>query len=162
MKAGCQVLLLKNIRDDIIEHRRVVQLAKRLPKASKRRLALLGPISLVLILYFLFTAGVYTYKLIDLSIEERELKQKLVSLQAEEDELKTEIQKLKDPDYLARYARENYLYSKDGEYIIKIDNPKEEEIKNDSFDQYYDYMIYGAAIAIIFVFIYIIVRNRKK
>ena len=28
--------------------------------------------------------------------------------------------KLQDPDYIARYAREKYFYSKDGEYIIKI------------------------------------------
>ena len=28
--------------------------------------------------------------------------------------------KLQDPDYIARYAREKYLYSKDGEFILKI------------------------------------------
>lgn len=137
-------------------------MAKRISKASKRRLAFLGPISLILIFYFLFTAGVYAYKLITLSIEEKELKQKLIALQAEESELKVEIQKLKDPDYLARYARENYLYSKDGEYIIKIENSAEEEIESDQFEQYYDIMIYGAGVAIILVFIYVIVRNRKK
>jgi cell division protein DivIC len=37
-----------------------------------------------------------------------------------EEELKDEINKLKDPEYMARYAREKYLYSKDGELIIRI------------------------------------------
>ena len=67
-------------------------MAKRVSKASKRRLALLGPISLIAILYFLFTIGMYSYKLISLYTEEKALKQKLISLQAEESELKTEIQ----------------------------------------------------------------------
>ena len=31
-----------------------------------------------------------------------------------------DVDKLQDPDYIARYAREKYLYSKDGEFIIKI------------------------------------------
>lgn len=136
-------------------------MAKRVPKASKRRLTLLGPLSLVIILYFIFTVGVYSYRLINLSIEEKNLKEKLVSLQAEEESLKIEIQKLKDPDYLARYARENYLYSKDGEYIIKLEE-NEDVIEEDNFDKYYEYIIYGAGIVIIMVFIYIIRRNRKK
>lgn len=136
-------------------------MAKRVPKASKRRLTLLGPLSLVIIIYFLFTVGVYGYRLINLSIEETQLKEKLVSLQAEEESLKIEIQKLKDPDYLARYARENYLYSKDGEYIIKLE--EKEEIKEEkNFDKYYEYIIYGAGIVIVIVFIYVIRKSRKK
>lgn len=137
-------------------------MAKRIPKASKRRLVVLGPIALVAILYFLFTLGMYGYKLISLSKAEHDLKEKLISLQAEEQELKIEIQKLKDPDYLARYARENYLYSKDGEYIIKIEKPKEEKEEEKNYDKYYEYIIYGAGIIISLVFIYIVIRSRKK
>lgn len=136
-------------------------MAKRVPKASKRRLTLLGPLSLGIIIYFLFTVGVYSYRLINLSVEEKQLKEKLVSLQAEEESLKIEIQKLKDPDYLARYARENYLYSKDGEYIIKLEEKEEiEEEKN--FDKYYEYIIYGAGAVILIVFIYVIRKSIKK
>lgn len=39
----------------------------------------------------------------------------------EEEELKSEINKLQDPEYMARYAREKYLYSKKDEIIIKIE-----------------------------------------
>lgn len=137
-------------------------MAKVVPKASKRRLVILGPIALFVILYFLFTIGMYGYKIISLSQKEAELKEKLVSLQAEEQDLKIEIQKLKDPDYLARYARENYLYSKDGEYIIKIDNPKAEEQEEKNYDQVYEYIIYAAGAIIVLVFVYIIRKARKK
>ena len=41
-------------------------------------------------------------------------------LQKEEEELKADVERLQDPVYVARYAREKYLYSKDGEFIIKL------------------------------------------
>lgn len=43
---------------------------------------------------------------------------------SEEEELKSEINKLKDPEYLARYTREKYLYSAEDEIIIKIEDNK--------------------------------------
>lgn len=45
-------------------------------------------------------------------------------LMEEEKQLKSDVNKLQDPDYVARYAREKYLYTKDGELIIRI--PKSE------------------------------------
>ncbi len=39
----------------------------------------------------------------------------------EEEKLKDEINKLQDPEYMAKYAREKYLYSKKGEIVIKIE-----------------------------------------
>jgi cell division protein FtsB len=36
--------------------------------------------------------------------------------------LKEEINRLQDPEYMAKYAREKYLYSKNGEIIIKIED----------------------------------------
>ncbi len=53
-------------------------------------------------------------------VEVRELEKKLADLQEKEKELNSEIVKLQDPDYLARYAREKYFYSKDNEIIIRI------------------------------------------
>lgn len=137
-------------------------MTKRIPKASKRRLIFLGPLAVFIIIYFLFTIGIYGFKLITLYKDEQLLKEKLVSLQAEEHDLKIEIQKLKDPDYLARYAREKYLYSKDGEYIIKIEDPKEEVEEEKNYDSFYDYIIYGSGLIGILVLAYIIIRNRKK
>lgn len=45
----------------------------------------------------------------------------LEELKDEEKTLSDDVIKLKDPEYAARYAREKYLYSKDGETILKLD-----------------------------------------
>ncbi len=50
---------------------------------------------------------------------------KYEKLLAEEESLNSEVTKLHDSDYIARYARERYMYSLPGEIIIKI--PDEEK-----------------------------------
>lgn len=59
-------------------------------------------------------------KINDINHEKKELESRIVSLQEEEKKLEADIQKLQDPTYIARYAREKYLYSKDGELIIRL------------------------------------------
>ena len=63
-------------------------------------------------------------KIIEIRNEKQALNLKLSDLKDEEETLNSDIKKLNDPDYVARYAREKYLYSKDGELIIRI--PDEE------------------------------------
>ena len=63
-------------------------------------------------------------KIINIRKEKIHLQNKLSNLKEEEDSLNSDIKKLKNPDYVARYAREKYMYSKDGELIIRI--PDEE------------------------------------
>lgn len=41
-----------------------------------------------------------------------------------EEALKAEVQKLKDPDYVERYAKEKFLYTKDDEIIIRKTDTK--------------------------------------
>ena len=36
--------------------------------------------------------------------------------------LEGKVVKLQDPEYVAKYAREKYLYTSDGELIIDLDN----------------------------------------
>ena len=52
--------------------------------------------------------------------EKREFASMLRKLKEKEEELNNTVTKLSNPDYVARYAREKYLYSKDGEIIIRI------------------------------------------
>ena len=59
-------------------------------------------------------------KIMDIKKEKQALEDKLVNLQSKEEELNSDIKKLEDPEYVARYAREKYMYSKDGELIIRI------------------------------------------
>ena len=52
--------------------------------------------------------------------EKEEFTTMLNKLKEKEEELNKTVTKLSNPDYVARYAREKYLYSKDGEIIIRI------------------------------------------
>lgn len=85
-----------------------------------RRILFLGMGSLVIIVTMTFTIGRYWVEIFDKYKEKKELEDQLVQLKEKEDELRLDADKLQDPDYVARYAREKYLYSKDGEFIIKI------------------------------------------
>ena len=49
-----------------------------------------------------------------------ELENRYNQLLEEEASLSSEVSKLQDPDYQARYAREKYLYTKEGEKILTI------------------------------------------
>ena len=44
------------------------------------------------------------------------------SLLSEEKKLESDVAKLQDSDYIARYAKEKYLYSQDGDTIIRMDD----------------------------------------
>ncbi len=56
------------------------------------------------------------------------LSSKYDTLLEDEIKLNSELNKLQDPEYVTRYIREKYLYSKDGEIIIRI---PEEDIKEE-------------------------------
>jgi len=57
--------------------------------------------------------------------EKKELEEKILVLKEEEEQLTVDVERLQDPEYVARYLREKYFYSKNGEYIIRI--PEESE-----------------------------------
>lgn len=102
---------------------------KRKKKASGNRLLVFGTISIFIIVSFIYSLFSYIIEVKNLNQEQIELDNNLLLLKEVEENLKIEIEKLKDPDYLARYARENYMYSKDGEYIIKVS--EKERIETD-------------------------------
>lgn len=54
--------------------------------------------------------------------EKEELEDLIVVLRDEEKVLNADVEKLSDPIYIAKYAREKYLYSKDGELIIRMND----------------------------------------
>ena len=131
---------------------------KKVSKASKRRLMIFGILSIMAIVYFFVTLFGYTYSYISLKKEENNLKNQLVSLQDKKANLKIEIQKLNDPEYVARYAKENYLYSADGEYVLKIDTTEdtEDNVVTNNNNLYY---IIGI---ILFLICLLIFRRKKK
>ena len=59
-------------------------------------------------------------KIMDNNNKIEELNKKYSNLLLEEEKLSSEVTKLQDSDYVARYAKEKYMYSADGETIIRI------------------------------------------
>lgn len=73
-----------------------------------------------LICFFIYNIGTMVYEMNEKKKEQEFLKEELVKVELEESVTEQQLEKLRDPDYVARYARQKYLYSKDGEFIIKI------------------------------------------
>lgn len=93
---------------------------RRKTKKSVKRLLFLGLASIAIIIGTTYTIGKYWVEIYGKYQEKKKLKNKLVALKEKEDELQVDADKLQDPDYIARYAREKYSYSKDGEIILRI------------------------------------------
>ena len=96
---------------------------KRKRKASKSKLR-------ILFCFIIFSAitGMLGYdcfnnikKINEMKKEKKSLQNELVVLREEKEILETDILRLKDPDYIAKYVREKYFYSKDGELILRLD-----------------------------------------
>ena len=86
-------------------------------------------ILIVLLIALMVVMGMSVSKVIiqiyDKYNEASELEAQLADLKDNEEKLESEIKRLQDPEYLARYAREKYFYSKENELIIRI--PEKEE-----------------------------------
>lgn len=139
-------------------------MAGKITKASKRRLSLFGTISVIAVFYFLFSLIYSGYSIYNLTKEKNRLNDLYVELQEKAEDLKLDIEKLKDPDYLADYARETYLYTKDDEYVLQIEEIIETNEKIDKLTNKIDknYIIFGLIFLIVLIFIYIICKSNKK
>ncbi|MBQ2872673.1 MAG: septum formation initiator family protein [Bacilli bacterium] len=96
---------------------------KRKRKASKSKIRIF--ISLIIFGSVLAALGynclTNILKIQKMENEKKVLQEQLVSLQEEKELLETDILKLEDPDYIAKYVREKYFYSKDGEFILRLE-----------------------------------------
>ena len=93
---------------------------KKKSKLSKIRLFIFVPISLAILGAIFIAIGSYWVKIFDKYQEKKDLEQEIVALKEKEEQLKVDVDRLEDPDYVARFAREKYMYSKDGEIIIRL------------------------------------------
>lgn len=85
----------------------------------------------ILVMFVFFGAIISTlgYTLISNLQQINDMRKEKVALKEEENDLKEEeksleadIARLSDSEYIARYAREKYFYSKEGELILRIDD----------------------------------------
>ena len=136
----------------------------RISKSRKRRLAIIGTASVIAFAFFCLTTINYTYKIIKLTNKQSELRKTLDSLKTEKEQLDIEIEKLQNEEYIARYARENYLYTKNNEYVIKIQensNEIDETVKEiDKLNSARTYIVYASLAGL--VILVIIARTKKS
>ena len=86
----------------------------------RRKIFILSLVYLVLGMVLINSVGSTFYQIVLKQQEKKAFSNELSELMEKEEELNATVAKLEDPDYVARYAREKYLYSKNGEIIIRI------------------------------------------
>ena len=89
-------------------------------KKRKRRIFLVTVLCLAINISIIYSISSIFSEVHQKKIESKELAVQLNDLKDEEDVLKSEVNKLKDPVYVGKYAREKFLYSGDNEYIIRM------------------------------------------
>lgn len=89
-------------------------------KKNAKRIVVFGFVSVFIIFFVLVSVFKIVSQIVDKYKEASILEEKMAKLEEQEENLNNEISKLQDKEYLARYAREKYFYSKDGELIIRI------------------------------------------
>lgn len=93
-------------------------------KKNKCRMLLLVPLCLFVVVAVVVSIGSYWVQIAEKYQEKQDLQDEIIALKEKEEELKVDVERLEDPDYVARYARERFMYSKDGEILIRL--PDEE------------------------------------
>ena len=97
----------------------MIKIKHKVTKKERRRLT-------IFILSFIFIIGFTCINIFPDWLKIMNNKQEIKILQTSyeelldtEEALKAEVQKLQDPDYVERYAKEKFLYTKDDEIIIR-------------------------------------------
>ncbi len=93
---------------------------KKVNKFAKRRFCFLFVVFVILVGFMAYNSINYWKQIFANKKSAKELENRYQELISEKEKLESDVIKLQDPDYVAKYARERYLYSKDGELIIKI------------------------------------------
>lgn len=133
---------------------------KKVSKRKQMRLMIFGIPSLFVIIYFSITLVSYIFDFSSLNKEKKQLNIELLNLQEQKHDLKIEIQKLNDPDYVARYAKEKFLYSKNGEYVLKLTD--DAVLENNDIEKKNNFLIVIIAISVFLLLIYIFGKKKKS
>jgi len=92
----------------------------KISKKDRRRLLIWTLSILAIGAYLSVIAYNYWTQIYENNRIKNELEKQYESLLEAEKDLNSEVIKLQDPDYVAKFAREKYLYSRNGELIIRI------------------------------------------
>ena len=92
----------------------------KITKKDKRRMLIWTMLIVIIISYLAVFSFHYWSQILSNRKEKVKLENEYNDLLKTEADLKAQITKLQDPDYVAEYAREKFMLSKDGEVIIKV------------------------------------------
>ena len=98
----------------------MVKKRKKYTATTKGRMFIVFVIFVFVIVTLGYTIILNFKQINDIKKELYALEAEKCSLLEEEEELEADIKRLSDPLYVARYAREKFFYSKDGEIILRI------------------------------------------
>lgn len=89
-------------------------------KKKAMRLFLFGSASIAIIVYFFVMVVGLAINIMKKYDEKEDCSTELTKLRKKEEELQLDVIKLQDPEYIGRYLREKFYYTKNNEYVIKI------------------------------------------
>jgi len=112
--------VLKYNRESVVIILATKKTVKKKPKKKAFRVLCFGAASFLFISFFFGLVVNASIDILNKYKEKEKLNSELLALKEKEQELSLDVEKLKDPEYIARYLREKFYYSKEGEYIIKI------------------------------------------
>lgn len=98
----------------------VVKKKRKYSAKTKGRMFIIFSFIGIIIVTLSYTLLINVREIKGLNDEMEKLNEENRLLVLEEERLEADIKRLKDPEYIARYVREKYLYSKDGEIILRI------------------------------------------
>lgn len=100
----------------------MVKKRKRYTKKTRGRMFVIFLFFGAIICTLSYTLIINLNQINNMNREKEELNKEKIVLKEEEESLKSDIEKLSDDEYIARYAREKYFYSKKGELILRIED----------------------------------------
>lgn len=103
----------------------MIHLQKKGLKKAKKRFCFLSILFIGIVVFSFVSIFEDCLQIMNNRSELADLTNYYHELLQEEESLTSEVTKLHDPEYVARYARERYMYSLPGEFIIKMPNQNE-------------------------------------
>lgn len=90
-------------------------------KKEKKRLFVLSVSIIALFCVLVYSVATTCPSILENKSKIKELNKEYNELLSNEEKLVSEVTKLQDDEYVARYAKEKFMYSEDGEIIIRMD-----------------------------------------
>lgn len=90
-------------------------------KKEKKRLVFISFCIIGLLVTLVSTVFNDWQEIMDNNSQIKALNEKYENLLSEEEKLESDVTKLQDSEYVMRYAKEKFMYSEDGDTILRMD-----------------------------------------